>query len=349
MATSLPSAQDCEPVKWHSRQKHEFIRQYLEVWTARVARRGMSGPKLGIVDLFAGRGWCCANPTTDPGAPKEPWPGSAVLAAKALSAYPRPGTLVLNCFDPSQGAAASGQMASLQRAIASELGPSPRFPVKYLALDSVAAAGAAARLVDLDYPTVWILDPYASDALPWTVVGSIAALQRTYNAKRGKGSRRPELIITLMTEGLQRNIDINPGMTDLALGIPETAWRPMVQAQQAGGANVRQALIYIYAERLKAIYGKNPTVIEVDSSQGNIVYAVFLVSSHDAGTFVPKILLRPEFRDWKISSWKPTALRIAKNRTIRRFSGPKAPIQKSLESEFGPQTPPDQNSDATGN
>lgn len=331
MAVQMPPPADCEVVKWHTRQKHEFIRQYLAVWTERVAKKGRAAPRLSIIDLFAAYGWCRANPETEPGAPHEPWPGTAVLAARALNSYPRPGRLIINSYNPDSTDRGAAQLEAARRAVSSEVGTTVRFGTEFLSKPVDLAVVDSAKLVDLDYPTIWMLDPYVPESLPWKVVEYIAGQKREYLTRRGPSVRRPELIITLITEGLQRNVDLSPGTVSLALGLETAVWRLRLEELREQGANVRQALIYIYSERLHEIYGKWPTVVEVDASPGNIVYAIVLCSSHDAGTFVPKILVKPEFQAWRLSTWKPTARLITRNRSFRRSGGSKAPIQRSLE------------------
>lgn len=336
MENPPPTASDdaCEVVKWHTRQKHQFVEQYLTVWTGRVAQRGRAAPRLSLVDLFASFGWCRTDPGVDPGAPNKPWPGTALLAARALNQYPRPGRLVVNSFSPEGSHESTHQFACVQRAVNAEIGDAPRFPVDYYSQDVSAAAKAASLTLDLDYPSLWLLDPYYPETLPWTVVDFIAQLRHEYQTPKGMQSRRPEMMITLMTEGLQRNVDLSPKTLDLALGLDEEVWRPRMEELREEGANIRQALTYIYSERLQQIYGKWPTVVEVDASGGNIVYALVLCSSHDAGTFVPKILLKPEFQAWKIETWKPTARLITRNRSIRRSGGRGAALQHSLDEPF---------------
>ena len=343
--STLTSAPQCEVVKWHTRQKHEFIRQYLSVWTNRVAKSGRNTPKLSLVDLFASYGWCRSDPKVEPGVQREPWPGSAILAARALVAYPRPQALVLNSFNPSSASETAAQSGALTANLLAEVGPNPPFRVERLSEPVMGAARKAATFVDLNYPSVWMLDPYYPESLPWTVVEYVANLKRDYHTSGGTASRRPELLITFITEGLQRNVDVNPRTIDLALGMQRAAWQGRLAKLRASGANVREGLISIFAENLHAIYGKPPTVIEVDGSPGNIVYAILLCSSHDAGTFVPKILVKPEFQAWRVSNWKPTARLITKNRTIRRTSGAKAPIQRSLDEPLGSRS--SQATDAT--
>lgn len=324
----------CEVVKWHTRQKHEFIKQYLAVWTDNVG--GVSGgqvPSLEIVDLFAGRGWCRVDPKAEPGAPREPWPGTAVLAARALQKYAYPKRLVLNSWVPSDPDRSSLQQETLRRAVASEVGDSPRFAVCFLGEEVLTALEQAARLIDVRYPTLWILDPYVPGSMPWAAVERIASLKHDYPTPDGGGvvTRRPEVLITLITEGLQRNIDRNPSVISRTLGLVEGDWRPLISELRDQGANVRQAILYLYSERLRSIYGTTPTVVEVAGSSGNIVYALVFCSSHHAGAYMARMRVAPQFQHWQLGSWKPTARLVSLNRSIARKEGRDATTQTSLD------------------
>jgi three-Cys-motif partner protein len=340
-----PAAKDlppgsCTVVKWHTRQKHEFLRQYLAVWTDSVGRRaGITIPTLEIVDLFASRGWCRVDPETDRGAPLAPWPGTAILATRALQAYGRPKGLILNSFDPAGAEESGAQLASLKSAVRVELGGAARFPVTYLSGNAQDVAGDALTRVDLRFPSIWILDPATPKELPWSVVERIATSSREYPTKMGTGTRvrRPELFLTLITEGLQRNTELSPESMSSALGMALSEWGPWVEELEDRGLNRRQALIYIYTERLRDIYHQSPSFIEVEGSQGNVIYAVIFCSSSTAGTFMAKRVMKSSFRAWKRAEWLPSAKLVAKNRSIARKQGPTAPMQTSLEGYTVPE------------
>ena len=343
--TDVPSpllpADRCTLVKWHTRQKHEFLREYLDVWAHRVgSRKGVVAPTLEIVDLYSSRGWCRANPSTEHGAPTDPWPGTAVLAARALAAYRRPKRLVLNSFEGAREVPGPSQIESLKTAIAAELGPTPAFPVEFLNDEVALATERACKLVDPKFPSIWILDPQVAEDLPWSVVERIANFTGEYRTPRENRTvvRRPEVFITLITEGLQRNVDRAPRSVDSALGLPESEWRPLLKDLSTQGLNVRQSLIYLYAERLFALYNHWPAFIEVDSSHGNIVYANIFASSTDPGAYMAKKVAATAFKDWKRSEWIPTARLVSKNRRIILKDGSSAPMQRNLTWVRRPRT-----------
>jgi len=328
--TEDPPPKDCEASKWHSRQKHEFLSAYLSIWTDHVGRGGSSRPPLEVVDGFAAFGWCRS---IEPGVSRTPWEGTAVIAAKAMVRYPAAKRLILNSYDPSAGTPQSHQLECLKRAIAKVAGAKPRFAVEYLAAPIEDAVAHAERIVDFRYPTLWLLDPYSPEELPWATLERIASHSHTYGTKRGQETRRPEMFITLMTQALQRNVDLRPGMITSALGLPESDWRGRVREMVDSGANTRQALISIYGQKLRSIYDRPPIVIEVRGSGRNIIYALFLCSNHDAGQFMMLVKKLPQYSSWQEHQWSPQARRISKDRKRQR-RGRDSTFQAGLDSEL---------------
>ena len=95
--------------------------------------------------------------------------------------------------------------------------------VKVISEEVTSAATRAMSLVDVRYPSIWLLDPFTPEQLPWSVVEAIANFSSVYPDKStGEPvTRRPELIITLMTHALQRNVRENPKLVTTALGLGE--------------------------------------------------------------------------------------------------------------------------------
>ena len=326
--TDDPPPKDCEASKWHSRQKHEFLKAYLSIWTDHVGRGGSSRPPLEVVDGFAAFGWCRS---IEPEVSKAPWEGTAVLAAKALVKYPAAKRLILNSYDPANGPQQGHQLGCLKRAIAKVAGVNPRFAVEYLAEPIGDAVTHAEGIMDFRYPTLWLLDPYSPEEL--TTIERIATHSYTYTTKRGTlETRRPEMFITLMTQALQRNVDLHPEMITSALGLPESDWRTRVEEMVRAGANKRQALISIYGQRLRALYDRPPIVIEVQGSGRNIIYALFLCSNHDAGQFMMLSRKLRQYSSWREHEWTPQARRISRDRSRQRKAGD-ASFQAGLDSD----------------
>ncbi len=178
-----------------------------------------------------------------------------------------------------------------------------------------------------NYPNIWILDPYKATHLPWDVVKRIGNLKKTYHYKGKDQVRKPELIINLMTHDLQRNIDTNPNVIEIALGMSESEWRPIIEEYRNAGLNTREAIINIYASRLSELYEKPPIITEIKiTNDSAIVYCLLLCTDSNAGHYVYKLKGIPEYNNWVINEWKKDAEKI----TIEK----KTPKEQKRLGEF---------------
>ena len=166
-----------------------------------------------------------------------------------------------------------------------------------------------------DYPSLWILDPYHPDQLPWKIIeriGSTVGKSYTDKISRKTVSKKPELIINLMTSILQRNISRKPELLSRAVGMEEDDWRPLYEKFEKKWLDsgveqcTRHVILDIFAQRISELYKKPPIVAEVNAAEGGIVYTMLLVTDSDAGYHMMTKKM-DEWRDYKIYQWKPEA------------------------------------------
>lgn len=182
-----------------------------------------------------------------------------------------------------------------------------------------------------NFPNLWLLDPYSTENLPWETVERILSCEGHY-AKGGKEkTRRPELFITLMTSGLQRNVDTNPQLISRAFGIDESVWRPQMNELMGNGMNTRHALTKIYSDRLGQYYEKEPIVIEVPSTIGNIVYVVFFCTEHNAAYYMMQQYGIPKYEEWKSLEWTRPAREEARTKKVVRAAQKAGQVQKRID------------------
>ena len=308
-----------EMVKYHSRQKHKFIECYLKIWTDNVGNKKKSGvPSLDIIDLYAASGWAECEETKRYGMGDDKWEGSAVLAARCLDNYSFPRSLILNSYHPDPDKR-EAQLATLKK----NIWPFKRLrnKVEYESLPIEDAVQWALPKVNPCYPSIWILDPYTPDQLPWHVIEAIGNHRGTYPKGGRLVERKPEIIINLMTSSLQRNIEINPRIISAAVGLKESEWLPEYQEtiKGHGEMNARQYILKLFAERLSEYYKKPPIVAEIQSTaQTNIVYCMLLCTDHDAGHYMMKLQGIPELKNWEIYQWRGTAERITTKKKLEK-------------------------------
>jgi three-Cys-motif partner protein len=321
-----PPPEACEPTRYQSRKKHAVIDFYLRVWPENVApkarRNGKQPVSLAVVDLFASHGWCHDKESG------HTWEGSGVLAARHWQAYStsQPKQLVLNSYHPDVGVQ-SEQLANLIAAVKAEGVDITRPRVTFLTLTATEAVAEAKKHLRPEFPSVWILDPYKPADLPWAVVESIVSWTGEYeDPTTGKTvTRRPEVFITLMTWALQRGLKLDGNwpahaireVSD-AVGLPEAEWRPIFDNHYQVAGNVREALIELYKDRLEAAYGRRPFHELVESADGNIIYALFFCSKHQAGFFSFAKIAMPAHETWKKEVDEPIKMAIREKRLEKR-------------------------------
>ncbi|MDK2833274.1 MAG: hypothetical protein PWP63_361 [Methanolobus sp.] len=291
-----------EVVPWHSKQKHEFLRHYLNVWSEMVGNHSKSVPSLDIIDLYASWGQCSCIEIG------EEWPGTAALAAECLNRYARPGLLFLNTYN------ANIEELKLQEQNLFTILASFNIKSKIVTLPIEEAVDVALNEANLQYPTLWLLDPYGPKQLPWSVVEKICSSKRQYKDKYGNlHTRRPEIMINLMTSSLQREIH-NQNVVCGSLGISEEQWKTLEQKSCSG--NTTSVIVDAYAERLSQFYEKPPIRFLVKGKHGNIVYSILLFTDSDAGHYVTKVHKMPEFDKWLKVEWSKSAEEIVAKKNL---------------------------------
>jgi three-Cys-motif partner protein len=309
-----PEGRVCEKIKWHSRQKHAFLEAFLNIWSEQVGKDGKSNPPtLDIFDLYASSGWChCPEE-------KKTWMGSALLAAECLRKYQSGRLLFLNTFGKDQDETIAQKKALDKSLIKLQLPKRINYLIETLPIDK--AVDIAINNVKPNFPNLWILDPYKPQDLPWNIVEKICKLEGSY--KKGKYSliRRPELFINLMTSTLQKdtgNENLKEDWVGLSLGMKKEEWKSKLECYLERGKNTREALIFMYAEKLSNFYRKPPIILEVPSTYGNIVYTVFLCTDHDAGHYVMKLHKLQKYLEWHKIEWEKSAETISEKSKERR-------------------------------
>jgi hypothetical protein len=229
-----PEGRVCEQTKWHSRQKHAFLEEYLDIWSNQVGTDGKSKlPTLDIFDLYASFGFCYCPEE------KKTWMGSALLAAECLKKYQSGKLLFLNTYHPDENELRA-QKKSLENGLSNiHLPERVRTVIESLPIEK--AVEFVISHVNPNYPSLWILE------------GS-------YQAGNRKITRRPELFICLMTGRLQRltGIDKEKEKVGTALGMEENIWKAKLENYRDSDDNTRRALISIYAEKIaETISAKN--------------------------------------------------------------------------------------------
>ena len=308
---------DFEEVKYHTRLKHEFISTYLNFYTRNVVestkKKGGKLPFLSIFDLYAATGWVHCDEVGILGDNETWWEGSALLSAKCIGEYPNSQYLFLNTYNENNEKC-KFQLASLRKSLSEYIvkytGLSGKIIIKTLPIEM--AVVEASRYLNRNYPNIWILDPYEPKQLPWKVIETIGNLKGHYRSKNGQIVERiPELIINFMSSYLHRFSDTQPEMATIAIGKPESEWRPKFEEYILEYQNAREAVLRLYFDRLAEIYRRDPVFILVkDTTQHAVIYCMLLCSNHPAGYYLMLKEGLSQLKEYEISEWKPKAEKI---------------------------------------
>ncbi len=265
--------------KYHTRIKHKFLGDYLSIWL-----RGVSGKvSLDYVDLFAGDGICefdaeLENPLS--------WEGSALLAVEMSKKYKNRWTCYLNELDFTTCSELKKNLKKFDP-----------WDGEVFNQDANVVIDEILKKIDPDYPSLFFIDPLNHSQLPWKTIEKIA----NHIGKKDT-HRRPEMIINLMTTGMQRNKNKSPESISLALGIAEKDWRKIITQEYKNGKTYHEAFRDIYCKRLFQIYGINPVFLSVENKKESTVFYLIAISSHDLGN---KILgsLKKCVEEYKKEKW----------------------------------------------
>jgi three-Cys-motif partner protein len=329
MARSQRDGLRVDSVAIHSRQKHALLEAYLKVWTKNVAANwGADAPSLDIYDLFAGTGWCVEKLYQ-----RDEWPGTALVEAAELRDYPskRRCRLFLNSW--TEGRTESAATLDALRHRVNALGfERPNREVHFWSgqLTEVLGVALERHSERAQYPSLWVLDPYAASALPWDSVRQIASQVGTYRDRKGQiRTRRPELFINFMTSGLQENIH-HPTVITTALGCSEADWSEHRAEVERTGGNVLDALTSFYFDRLIGVYGRPPFVLGIPGKDGNPVSMIFMAVEHEAAWHSIRRESLPHFATWLSQKYEPRKEWVrAKHRIDRHV--PKGQRQAELD------------------
>ena len=147
------------------------------------------------------------------------WEGSALLAVKMSNEYANRWTCYLNELDPITFKELKKNLKNYEP-----------WDGEVFNKDANEVIDEILKKINPDYPSLFFLDPQNHSQLPWTTIEKIAN-----HVGRKDVHRRPEMIINLMTTGMQRNLDKTPESISLALGVDEADWRSIIEQEHRNG------------------------------------------------------------------------------------------------------------------
>ncbi len=246
--------------KYHTRIKHKFLGDYLSIWL-----RGVGGKvSLDYVDLFASDGICELDAELE-----SPliWEGSALLAVKMSEEYKNRWTCYLNELNPTTCTQLKQNLKKYDPWVGEVFNEDANDVIEKILMK-----------IDPNYPSLFFIDPQNHSQLPWRTIEKIAN-HAGGKLKDSQNLRRPEMIINLMTTGMQRNLDKSPENISLALGMEEDKWREIIDQYHDNGKTYHEGFRDIYCEKLSQIYNVSPVFLSVETKKDSTVFYLIAISS----------------------------------------------------------------------
>lgn len=250
--------------KYHTRIKHKFLGDYLSIWL-----KGVGGKvSLDYVDLFASDGVCELDAELE--TPLS-WEGSALLAVMMSKKYANRWTCYLNELDPTTCSELKNNLKKYEP-----------WSGEIFNEDANEVIDKILTKINPNYPSLFFIDPQNHSQLPWGTIEKIAN-HVGGKLKDSQNFRRPEMIINLMTTGMQRNLDKSPENISLALGMEEDKWRQIINQYHDEGKTYHEGFRDIYCEKLSQVYNVSPVVLSVETKKESTVFYLIAISSHGLG------------------------------------------------------------------
>ncbi|MBI4362443.1 MAG: three-Cys-motif partner protein TcmP [Euryarchaeota archaeon] len=304
-------------VSYHTRVKHKLLGDYLSIWETAIKGKI---PLLQFVDLFAGDGICKLESSLS-----ITWDGSAILGARIVGGVPG-WKCILNSWDPNDRTICDRLKHTL-----GETKPN----IQILSEDANLLVGKilSSAFINPNYPSIFFLDPTAHSQLPWSTIEKIGNHRGKINRNDTRLSRRPELIVTLMTVGMQRNPQDLPGISR-ALGVTEEwletwieFWKELPENQ---GEPINKSFLDLFTLKLERLYGHKPLTMSVHNRMKSIVYWIVFASSHKRGVEIYGRLIPCVEKYHEVEWWKEVGeLKILEMKEKMRQKG-----QQFLDERF---------------
>ena len=274
-------------VKYHSWAKHVFLCSYLQA-CEKIYKYRPRTIRFYYSDLFAGDGICkCKLPTGD----VEEWDGSAKSALYYCS----------NMGDSFCGAFFNDyeRVDDLYKNIRHLV--KERNKIHFFSKRADEVVDEILSMIPSNSQSFFFLDPEAHSDLSWKTIEKIANHTSRGEYKGEKFTRRPEIMVNLMTMGMQRNYKkpSNHDVITKALGTYE--WKNEVEKCLKEGEPVYLAFERVFGKQLRRLY-RDPLIkdekkqpfpysFQVKTAKNQVIYYMFFISSHPLANQMFKKLL----------------------------------------------------------
>jgi len=270
-------------VNYYSWAKHVFQCTYLQA--CEKIYRYKPGITFYYCDLFSGDGICkCKLPTGE----IETWDGSARSALHYC-----------NNMGKNFGGVIFNDLKSADK-LSENIQDLIKYPNK-VHLFNERADDVIDKILDIvpkNSQSFFFLDPNRHKDLSWKTIEKIGNHATIGNYKEKQFTRRPEIMINLMTMGMQRNYMRKSNQSSITKALGTDKWIEEVKISKENGEPIHLAFERVFYKQLKDLYHdpltKNqpaPYSFEVRGIKNQVVYYMFFISSHPLANQIFRKLL----------------------------------------------------------
>ncbi|TLZ65058.1 MAG: three-Cys-motif partner protein TcmP [Methanobacteriota archaeon] len=249
----------------HSRAKDWLLRAWLDV-CVKVKAKGTYRDTV-LIDLYAGDG---ENTASLPDGQRETWPGSSVRMAEAAQQDPNQRTrVIVNEKDP-------GKYSSLLQRIKAH----PAVVTTYNEDARTILPTVLAALNPHDH-NFFFIDPFSHSEADVNVLREIGSLSQTDVYRGVEITRRPEIMYTFMTSGLQQSL-AEKAQSSIDRFFDWTVdWRAKLSDATTAGLPAYDGFLQALLESMDLWYpAGSHSLFEVKSPRGTVVYFMVFWATH---------------------------------------------------------------------
>jgi three-Cys-motif partner protein len=253
-------------VGYHSKAKDWLLHAWLDV-CVKVKKKGTLRDTV-LIDLYAGDG---VNETTLQDGTRETWPGSSVRMVDAASQDPHRRTMVIiNEKDRNNYNAVMERLDSNRDVILASYNR-----------DAKEILPVILSQLDAHDHNFFFVDPYSHSEADVNLLRSVGSLSEEDRYKGRPIARRPEILYTFMTSGLQQSMAEQAQKSIDRFYEGGASWREEVEGAQGMGYPVYDGFLVALLKSVADLYPiPSHNVFEVKSPRGTVVYFMVFWATH---------------------------------------------------------------------
>lgn len=249
-------------VNFYAKGKHWCLRGYLN-----IIRNVLKGKNRNFtfIDLFSGDGLCTVqNPIVDS------WEGPPLMALKCANKSEFDFKCIFNDLDPDK-----------IRDLNNRIAPYRNFVIDVYNEEADNVYKKILNEIDVDEPSLFYIDPNKHADISWTTMKDISEFASDEFYGNTRFTRRPELLINLMTHSMQRGgFPFDPESIDKCLGTSD--WRKQMKSKSSR-TPMHRVFLNTFLNQLHPYYDRNKNLFVMEVRQlekKSLLYYLIFATTH---------------------------------------------------------------------